>query len=1049
MKLADVSIKRPVFATMMILSLVVLGLFALTRLNVDLYPDIDFPYVVVTTVLPGAGPEQIESDVTKIVEDAVNSIEGVKHIESRSQENVSMVIIEFRLEIDSKQAAQDVREKVAAVRSNLPDDIEDPIIQRYDPASEPIITLTVSGDRSEKELTTLTKDIIKKRLENVPGVGNVKLVGGAEREINVNVDLERLKAYSLSINDVIQSIGAANVEIPGGNLNQGSRQLLLRTMGKFKDIKDFESIIIVNDKGNIVRLNEIAEVVDGVKERTSITRFNGSTAVGLQIIKQSGSNTVQVANEVEKQIAKLKAELPQDVKISKAQDNSVYIRDTINDVLFDIFYGGLLAIIVIYLFLANWRSTIISAIALPSSIIATFFAMYVLNFTLNMMSLLALSLAVGLLIDDAIVVIENIYRHLDKGETPFEAAKAATAEIGLAVLATTFTIIAVFIPVAFMQGIVGRFFYQFGITVSIAVLVSLFVAFTLTPMLSSRWLSVEDEHLSKSRNILKNILYYFNYYFNKMNDSYRKILAWALSHRKTVVIVSILVFVGSLMLGGMVGSAFFPETDNSEFYLNIDAPAGSSIEQTDKICQAVEAKIIKRKEVVSMLTTVGGENTSANKAQIFVKLVKKNEREKGLSVIMNELRNQLKVVPGTLFDFRTESGPGGNEKPITFSIRGDDLSKINIIAEQVKEITKNVNGAVDVSTSLEASKPEVRLNIDRDKASDLGVNVYSIASSVRAMVDGYVTTKYQEGNEQYDVRVRLKETDRKSIADIQNLMIMSYKQGPNNEKINVRLGDIANVYEGTGPSIINRYNRQREIRVGSNITSRLMGEVLGDIQKETSKLKLPAGYDIKIIGEAEMQEESFLNIFISLILAIVFVYIILAMQFESFVLPFSIMLSLPMSIIGAVLALLIAGSAMSIISLIGIIMLMGLVTKNAILLVDYTNVMRERGLSRTEALLEAGPTRLRPILMTTLAMIFGMFPVAFGFGEGSEFRSPMGQAVIGGLITSTLLTLLIVPVVYTILDDFSIRKIKDAFARVFSFGKKKEILPATEPVSNK
>ncbi len=1049
MKLADVSIKRPVFATMMILSLVVLGLFALTRLNVDLYPDIDFPYVVITTVLPGAGPEQIESDVTKIVEDAVNSIEGVKHIESRSQENVSMVIIEFRLEIDSKQAAQDVREKVAAVRSNLPDDIEDPIIQRYDPASEPIITLTVSGDRSEKELTTLTKDVIKKRLENVPGVGNVKLIGGAEREINVNVDLERLKAYSLSINDVIQAIGAANVEIPGGNLNQGSRQLLLRTMGKFKSIKDFESIIVVNDKGNIVRLNEIAEVIDGVKERTSLSRFNGNTAVGLQIIKQSGSNTVQVANEVEKQTAKLKAELPADVKISKAQDNSVYIRDTINDVLFDIFYGGLLAVIVIYLFLANWKSTIISAVALPSSIIATFFAMYMFDFTLNMMSLLALSLAVGLLIDDAIVVIENIYRHLDKGETPFEAAKAATAEIGLAVLATTFTIIAVFIPVAFMQGIVGRFFYQFGITVSIAVLVSLFVAFTLTPMLSSRWLNVEDEHLTKSKNILKNILYYFNYYFNKMNDGYRKILAWSLSHRKTVVVASIVVFIGSLMLGGMVGSAFFPETDNSEFYLNIDAPAGSSIEQTDKICQAVEDKIIKRPEVISMLTTVGGENTSANKAQIFVKLVKKHEREKGLSIIMNELRNKLKVIPGTQFDFRTESGPGGNDKPITFSIRGDDLSKINIIAEQVKEISKNVNGAVDVSTSLEASKPEVRLNIDRDKASDLGVNVYSIASSVRAMVDGYVTTKYQEGNEQYDVRVRLKEANRKSIANIQNLMIMSYKQGPNNEKINVRLGDIANVYEGTGPSIINRYNRQREIRVGANIAGRLMGEVLGDIQKETSKLKLPAGYDIKIIGEAEMQEESFLNIFISLILAIVFVYIILAMQFESFMLPFSIMLSLPMSIIGAVLALLISGSAMSIISLIGIIMLMGLVTKNAILLVDYTNVMRERGLSRTEALLEAGPTRLRPILMTTLAMIFGMFPVAFGFGEGSEFRSPMGQAVIGGLITSTLLTLLIVPVVYTILDDFSFKKIKNAFARVFSFGKKKEILPATEPVSNK
>jgi len=529
----------------------------------------------------------------------------------------------------------------------------------------------------------------------------------------------------------------------------------------------------------------------------------------------------------------------------------------------------------------------------------------------------------------------------------------------------------------------------------------------------------------------------------------RRILAWALNHRKTVVVASFLVFFGSLGLGGMIGSAFFPDTDRGEFYLNITAPAGSSVEQTDKICQAVEDKLFKRAEVTSMLTTIGGENTAVSKAQIFVKMLKKDERDKDVKQIMDELRNELKIIPGTEFDFRIESGPGGDDKPITFSVRGEDLNKINTIAEQVKEAAKDVPGAVDVSSSLEASKPEVRVKIDRDKASDLGVNVYSIASSVRAMVDGYVSTKFQEGNEQYDVRVRLKESNRKSIADIQNLMIMSFNKGPHGEKINVRLGDIANVYEGTGPSIINRYNRQREIRIGANVTGRFMGEILADIQKETSKIKLPAGYDIKLIGEAEVQEESFLNIFISLILAIIFVYIILAMQFESFVLPFSIMLSLPMSIIGAVLALLVAGSAMSIISLIGIIMLMGLVTKNAILLVDYTNVLRERGHTRTEALLEAGPTRLRPILMTTLAMIFGMFPVAFGFGEGSEFRSPMGQAVIGGLITSTLLTLLIVPVVYTILDDFSMKKIGKAFSKVFSFGKKKEISLEAEPVSNK
>jgi hydrophobe/amphiphile efflux-1 (HAE1) family protein len=1050
MKLADVSIKRPVFATMMILSLVVLGLFALTRLNVDLMPDVDFPYVVVTTVLPGAGPEQIESDVTDRIEEAVNTIEGVKHIESRSQENVSVVIIEFRLEIDSKLAAQDVREKVAAIRSNLPDEIKDPVIQRYDPASQPILTLTVAGKRSEKELTTLTKDVIKKRLENIPGVGNVSLVGGAEREININVDLERLKAYALSINDVIQTVGASNVEIPGGNLNQGSRQLLLRTMGKFQNIEDFKKIIIINNKGNIVRLGDIAEVVDGIKERESLSRYNGNTAVGLQIIKQSGSNTVQVANDVQKQLTKLKSELPSDIIISVAQDNSTYIRDTVSDVLFDIFYGGLLAVIVVYLFLANWRSTIISAIALPTSIISTFFAMYVFNFTLNQMSLMALSLAVGLLIDDAIVVIENIYRHLDNGETPFEAAKAATSEIGLAVLATTFTIVAVFVPVAFMQGIVGRFFYQFGITVSVAVLVSLFVAFTLTPMLSSRWLNVEDEHLSKSKNILKNILYYFNSFFNKLNDQYKKLLNWSLKHRKTVVIASILIFVGSLMLGGTIGSAFFPETDRGEFFINVLAPAGSSLEQTDQICKVIEDKLKQRSEVTSLLTTIGGENVALNKATIFVKLTNKKERKEDVFNIIDEVREKLADIPGTQLDIRAQASMGGNEKPINYSVRGSDFKKLNEIADKVKGLISSVNGAVDVASSMEASKPEVRIKLDRDKASDLGVNVYSVASSVRSMVDGYVATQYQEGGDQYDVRVRLKENNRKSISDIQNLMVMSYNKGPKGEKINVRLGDIARVYEGIGPSIIQRYNRQREIRIGVNNAGRFTGQIVADVNKLLPQISLPAGYDIKLIGMAEMQEESFLNIFISLLLAIVFVYIVLAMQFESFVYPFSIMLSLPMALIGAVLALLVSGSSMSVVSMIGIIMLMGLVTKNAILLIDYANIQRERGLTRTEALLVAGPTRLRPILMTTFAMIFGMAPVALGLGEGSEFRSPMGQAVIGGLITSTILTLIVVPVVYTIFDDFSFGGLVKVFNKIFFFAKKKKELPIEiGQVSNK
>lgn len=1046
MKLADVSIKRPVFATMMIMSLIVLGLFSLTKLNVDLYPDVDIPYVIVTTILPGAGPEQIETDVTRIIEDAVNPVEGVDHIQSTSQEGVSIVVIEFKLEIDGKSAAQEVREKIAAIRGNLPEDVEEPVIQRYDPASQPIMTMTVAGERSDKELTTFTKDIIKKRLESIPGVGSVELIGGAEREIHVDVDLERLRAYSLSIQDVIQAVSAANIEVPGGNLEQGSRQLLLRTMGKFQKVEDFGKIVVTSNKGNIVRLNEVAEIKDGTIEKTSLSRFNGISAVSLSLRKQSGSNTVEVAEQVHKEVEKMGEDLPKDVKVSVVTDNSIFIEDSVNDVLFDLLYGGLLAVIVIYLFLANLRSTIISAIALPASIIATFFVMYILDFTLNMMSLLALSLAVGLLIDDAIVVIENIYRHMDQGETPFEAAKSATAEIGLAVLATTFTIVAVFVPVSFMEGIVGRFFYQFGITVSVAVLVSLFVAFTLTPMLSSRWLTKEDEHLSNKGNILMRMLYYFNHSFEWLNRKYKGTLNWALNHRWLVVMFSAIVFFFSLFLAGFLGSTFFPESDRGEFYITINAAPGTSLEQTSKISEAIEAKLRKEPEVVNLLTTIGGANTPVNQGEIFVKLTGKKERERGVQQFISDIRSQLKYFPGAILSYRVEGGPGGGEKPLTFSIRGAEIAELEKIADQVKGIMKSTDGAVDIETSLEASKPEVRIRIDRDKASDLGVNVATVATAVRAMVDGYEATKYQEGDEQYDVRVRLKELNRTSIYDIQNLTVPSFKSGNNNGKINVRLGDIADVYEGTGPSKVNRYDRQREIRVDGNLENRVFGDVMADIQKEFTGLKLPAGYSIGVVGQGEMQSEAFMNIFIALALAIVFVYIVLAMQFESFVYPLSIMLSLPMAIIGAILALLVAGSDMSVMSLIGIIMLMGLVTKNAILLIDYTNVLRERGMSRTEALLQAGPTRLRPILMTTLAMIFGMVPVAMGLGEGSEFRSPMGQAVIGGLVTSTILTLLVVPIVYTILDDISFKKLGALIGKLMPSKKKEKVEPELEVV---
>ena len=1022
MKLADVSIERPVFATMMILALIVLGLFSYLKLNVDQFPDVDIPYVTVTTVLRGAGPEQIETDVTKKIEDAVNPVAGLDHIQSTSQEGLSIVIIQFKLEVDGRVAAQEVREKVSAARANLPTEIEDPVITRYDPASLPIMQLTVSGNRSEKDITTYTKDVIKKRLENVPGVGSVNLVGGDEREIEVEVDAARLRGYNLSIQDVVQGVAMANQEVPAGNLVQGPRQLLLRTMGKFTSVDDFNNVIVATPGGKPVHLADIATVSDGVKERTSFARVDGKRAVGLNILKQSGSNTVRVADAVRGQIDRLKKELPADVQITMAKDNSTFIRDSVNDVLFDILYGGLLAVIVVYLFLANARPTIISAIALPTSIIASFIIMYALNFTLNVMSLMALSLAVGLLIDDAIVVIENIYRHMHEGATPKEAAKAATSEIGLAVMATTFTIVAVFIPVAFMSGIVGRFFYQFGITVAVSVLVSLFVAFTLTPMLASRWLRPQDEDLSNEGNILRRGLFFFNQFFDKMSKRYRSAIAWSLAHRRMTLIFALGLFAFSFVLMRFLGTEFFPESDQSEFTVGVNASPGTSLDQTAAICERIETVLRKRPEVTTLLTTIGAGNDPITKGNILVKLLKKAERKKGIKQIMAEVRRDLRDLPGANLSILVSQGPGGGTKPVVMSVRGEDLSKLEQLGDKVERIVRTTPGAVDVENSLETSKPEIRIRIDREKASDLGLNVGLIAASIRALVDGAVATQYAEGGEQYDVRVQLRKEDRTSLENVGNLTIKSSKDTRDLQKIIVPISYVASVKQGSGPSKINRYDRQREIRIDANTSGRTLGEVLAGIQKQTAGISLEPGYSIGVTGSGEMQAESFQNILISLVLGIVFVYIVLAAQFENFWYPFSIMLALPMSLIGAVIALLVFGSAISIISLIGIIMLMGLVTKNGILLVDYTGVLRDRGMKRTEALVEAGATRLRPILMTTFAMIFGMVPIAFSVSEGSEFRSPMGQAVIGGLVTSTLLTLFVVPVVYSLIDDFSLAK---------------------------
>jgi len=1029
LKLAAVSIRRPVFTVMMIMALVVLGYTSFYQMNIDLMPEVDFPFVIVSTIYPGAGAEAVETEVTKKIEDAINPIEGVKHITSSSQEGYSLVFAEFVLEKDGQVAAQEVREKISAIRGELPNDIEEPVIARYDPQSEPIISITVSGRRPLREITAITKDEIKKRLESIPGVGSVTLVGGYEREINVFLDIEKMESYQISIDKIKRTLRSANLEIPGGRINEKNIEYLVRTMGKLTSVSQFNDLVIDNPYGQPVYLRDIAAVVDGVEEQRSLARVNGEPAVTLDISRQSGANIVEIARIVKSEITRLQDELPPDINMSIVSDNSVYIEDSIHEILTNIIFGGLLAIMVIFLFLADIRPTIVSAVAIPTSIIATFTFMKMLGFTLNMMSLMGMSLAVGLLIDDAIVVIENIFRHLDKGKLPMKAAFEATKEIGLAVMATTFSIVVVFLPVAFVGGIVGRFFYQFGMTVAFAVTVSLFIAFSLTPMLSSRFLKKEGTVLEPPKFIIYRIIWKlyrwllkiispWNMFFNKLNVWYKAVLGWALNHRFAVLSLAVVVFVLSIYLGRFVGSEFMPPTDRGEIRIGIETPPGTDLQTTSARMEQVENLLRQLDEVELIFTTIGAGQEPVNIGRIFVQLVDRDLRDISALLLVDSVRKIIAVVPGIEYSVGTEESHGSGGKPVEISIRGNDIDIITDLTHKVQRIFKETPGTVDISNNLEEGKPELRIDIDRDKANDLALNIYGIASTIRGFVDGEVVTRFKEGEEEYDVRVRLKESSRKSADDIGRLLIESNKEIPGRRTFMVPLSHVAKIEKTSAVGKYNRLDRLREGKVGSNvITGAFSGTIVNDIMEKAGSIDLPPGYHINIAGIGEIMAESFQNIFIALLLAVIFIYLLLASQFESFFDPFSIMFSLPLSLVGAILALLIFSSSMSIISLIGIILLMGLVTKNAILLIDFIKQNRYRGKNRTEAILIAGPIRLRPILMTTFAMIFGMLPLALGIGPGAEMRAPMGRAVIGGLISSTLLTLVVVPIVYTIIDD--------------------------------
>ena len=1006
MRLPEIAIKRPVFITMVGLALIVFGIVAFPRLALDLFPKIDFPVVNITTKLVGASPEIMEVDVTDVIEEAVNTINGVKSITSRSTEEYSIVTVEFYLERNVDLSAQDVRDKVAAVRNRLPKDSEPPVIEKISPEDQPIVWIAVSGDRSIKDLTHYADKVLKRDIEKIPGVGSVTISGGRNRQVRIWMDLKKLDAVALTADDVKIALGQEHREVPGGRIENSRTEYIIKTKGEFETPEAFNDMVISYRHGRLIKLRDIGYAEDGLDEERSITRFNGKLGVGLSVKRQSGENTVAVAERVKSAVAGIKP--PEGMRLDITFDQSKFIRRSIEDVQVSLWLGAVLAVLIIFVFLRSIRSTLISAVALPVSVIASFAFIQAFGFTLNTMTMLGLSLSIGILIDDAIVVLENIYRRMEEGEEPMKASQEGASEIGLAVMATTMSIVAVFIPVAFMKGIVGKFFFEFGITVTVAVLVSLFVSLTLTPMMTSRFLYYRKKH-GRAYMFLERG-------FDKLYDIYRPLLAFSLRNRWKVILIAGASVAGGLVMFGVLGKEFMPADDQGRYLIRLETPINYSLPRADREMEMVDEQIRKRPEVQSTFYVTGSQLTpDVNKSIIYVNLKERKERTIAQIDSMKAVRDEFISVP----DLKSSTEPiamvggGFRSVPIQLMIQGRDLDDINKRTLAIKDEFAKLPGIVDVDTSIEIGKPEVRVRIERDKAANLGVSAASIGNTVNTMIGGEIIGKYKDEKEgeRYDIKARLIPTERQQPASIDKLWVRS------SDGELVRLSDVAKIDTGTGPTVITHYNRQRAATLFANTEKSVpVGEAIKDLDRIVAKNMSPE-LSTRYVGMADAMLDAFKNIAFALIIAVIMVYMILAAQFESFVHPFTIMFSLPVSLIGAMGLLMITGERINIFSLIGIIMLMGLVTKNAILLVDYTITLRHRGMGREEALLKAGPVRLRPIIMTTAAMVFGMLPTALKMGEGAESRAPMAIAVIGGLITSTLLTLVVIPVVYTLVDD--------------------------------
>jgi len=1014
MLLTDISLKRPVLATVCILALVALGIINYLGLGLDEFPPSEFPYVAVTIVQPGASPDQIETNVAKPVEDAMAQISGVKHIHSTCRDSVDVTFAEFTLETPVTEAVQNVRDKIGVITDSLPSDCEDPKIASYDPTAQPVVSLAVTGDTSLKEITSVVNDLVKPKLETINGVGAVTIYGAEEREIHIDLDQNRLAVYGLYSSEILSNLRNTNIEAPAGKISAGDNQFSLRTSGAISDLKDFDNIVVGRRSGQAIYLKDVGTVTDAVKDKDSLAFFQGQPAIGVDIIKQSGTNTVDVADKVTRACQDIKKELPGNVNVNIVKDNSINIKSSVHDVFSTIFEGALLAVLMVLLFLGSWRTTLISAIAIPTSIISSFTIMKVLGFTLNIMSLSALSLCVGLLIDDAIVVIENIERHRKMGKSSWAAAKDATSEIGLAVMATTFSLVAVFLPVGMLTGVVGQFFKQFGITVVGSVLISLFVSFTLVPMLSARYL--KNEELKSRAKALKpffKFISWFNGKFNQFVNVYVRVLEISLKHRAKVIVFALVLFVGSLGLIFYLGTDFIPKTDLGRLNIVVEPDAGQTKEAVGKVTQEMDRILRAHPEVEETYATIGDEST-----KIYVQTVDKNQRAKSIDELCQEFRSEIKTLPGIRVSFNPVSiGPTGDLKSVEYNVVGDKTEDLQNYAEKVQRIMENIPGVVDVTSSFKPGSPETKIAIDQDKASDVGIAPAQAVDALRTLYNGVVVNQFNDGQDRVDIRVQLEQADREKIDNLNLISLPSSTSGQM-----IPLSSFTKQVFAPSASVITRYDKLQRISLSANVVGYSTGETnkkfLAEVGKEAP---LPSGIKIVEGKMTEMMNESISSMFFALIMAILFIIFILAAQFESFIDPFAVLLSLPLAIIGAILGLMVMGSNVNLISMIGVIMLMGLVTKNAILLIDFTCQEMKRGTECFQALIQAGKIRLRPIIMTSMAMIFGMIPMALGRGTGGEVRSPMAYAIIGGLITSTLLTLVIVPVIYSLINDLRIK----------------------------